>query len=151
MADLFLDFLQTHTVDPDSALIGLVCSEEGERNARRHLDVDPSCAYTIATPGSTPSPPNYQQLCSMIVEWGVGEDDSWMKEQIQKLCATMRGVDKMEKGDVAIVGIAGEEGKKSMIFARFTGMTKNSHSHLEFFVNAEENKKDWVSSYYSTN
>jgi hypothetical protein len=154
VAENFMDFLQSHTTDPDSCLIGLACSEEAHKNVRRHVDVDPSFAYATApTPhGSIPSPPNFQQLCTMVVDWGVGEDDTWMKEQIQKQCATLRGVDKLEKGDLAIIGTIsaspdseGREGGRVMVFARHTGMKKNNNSHLEFFVNSEENKREWIS------
>lgn len=139
LGDSFQDFLNTHVTDPDSCLIGLQCSEEALKNVMRHVD-----------PSSTdPSKPiiSYQQLCSMVVEWGVGEDDAWMKEQIQKLCTTFRGVDKMEKGDVAIVAQGTEDGVKSMIFARFTGLKKNNNTHLEFFINPEESRTDWVSTF----
>eukprot|EP00026_Physarum_polycephalum_P000278 Phypoly_transcript_00278.p1 GENE.Phypoly_transcript_00278~~Phypoly_transcript_00278.p1 ORF type:complete len:1707 (+),score=276.94 Phypoly_transcript_00278:341-5461(+) len=137
VAEVFLDFLSSHTTDPDSCLIGLQCSEDAVRSVMRHVDpasTDPTNSTNVS----------YQQLCSMVVEWGMGEDDAWMKEQIQKLCTAFRGVDKMEKGDVAIVAQGSEDGTKTMIFARFTGMKKNNNTYLEFFISPEESKTEWI-------
>ena len=138
LAENLMDFFHTHSTDPDSCLIGLQCSEESLKSVMRHVDpssADPSNPLTVS----------YPQLCSMIVEWGVGEDDGWMKEQIQKLCTTFRGVDKMERGDMAIVAHGSEDGIKTMIFARYTGAKKHNNTHLEFYLNPEESKMDWVS------
>lgn len=142
LGESFMDFLQTHSTDPDSCLVGLPCSDESLKSVVRHVDpaaTDTSNSMTIT----------HHQLCSMIVEWGVGDDETWMKEQIQKLCTSFRGVDRMERGDLAIVALTTED-TKSMIFGRFTGMKKQNNTHLEFYVNSEESKTEWVSCKQST-
>lgn len=138
LGESFMEFLNTHTTDPDSCLVGLPCSDESVKAVVRHVD-------PAATDTSNSSTITHHQLCSMIVEWGVGEDDAWMKDQIQKLCTNFRGVDRMETGDLGIIALTSEDTKKSMVFGRFTGVKKQNNTHLEFYVNAEESKKEWVS------
>jgi hypothetical protein len=172
-SERLLDFLSTHEVDPDSCLIGLPPSSEALSYVQHYIDLTLLSPSTPSSPSLPPPnnlhgspkisvgnsslnfnsssvrplPPNYQQLVSIMMEWSAIDDGTAIKEHIESLCSSFRGVNNIIKGDVVVVNIPGQlqsdDGSdRAFVYGRHTGARKNGL--YEFFINPDESKRALV-------
>jgi hypothetical protein len=79
-----------------------------------------------------------------MMEWSSIEDATRLRENIDYICSSFRGVNNIVKGDVVVVNIptpfqSDDGSERAFVYGRHTGARKNGL--YEFFINPDESKR----------
>lgn len=125
-AKALLLFLESHRLDPYSAVIGM----------RPSKDVMATAVHT-----SEPLPVGSKDTCAIshaevmqnVLKWSLTKDPSEMLKEIRQCAAIIRGVTSLKRGELAVVELE----SNNFVYARYTGVFNTHHGFLEVCISSK--------------
>eukprot|EP01100_Stratorugosa_tubuloviscum_P008940 TRINITY_DN3746_c1_g1_i1.p1 TRINITY_DN3746_c1_g1~~TRINITY_DN3746_c1_g1_i1.p1 ORF type:complete len:937 (+),score=349.49 TRINITY_DN3746_c1_g1_i1:148-2958(+) len=136
---VFLDFLKKHCLDPCSFMIGLEASDEAvntcislfgkklENESPVPAEHAASFSSLFNVFDSQTEPLKFADIANKILKWSLVDDGPELIKQVRSFSVTLKGVDKLNNGDIIIVKLY--DNPEKFVFGRFKELV-DAHAHV---------------------